>query len=793
MLLENIERVAALIHSPLERMTFAMHGEEDLIELPFVSRFGVLEAERIGIPLPGLSTQERTASNMIKSPRATRVAEARRAAEASTFHTYRVTNQFYLSPVLKTCRCDQRVAMNLHGNTTTEFGREWQVGESLLHNSMANESRWDGADPALGREQATFEAVFDALPAAVVFTDLHGEIRLVNRAFTTLFGSPPHDVVGKPIDLLHVGMANDQAAGRFQPHDHPGDTPTPVDVTYRTNDGGTFIGETVVTAVKNGEGRVLGWLRLIRHITDRKDADARVEADLARLAKKHRYEAIVSAVAHSIHQSTSLQDVLDNAVEAMRTHIERIDVIEIFLLDGEEAVLKAHTGLPEWVIEQIRRLPPPQGYTWKVISDGQPRYCADVDQDAFIHPSFRAFGIKSYVSMPIRAEGQTVGAININSLQKHAFDDDELRLLEILSAHLETAINNAQQAEALRRALAEVERLKNRLQAENVYLQEEITTTHHWGEIIGQSRALQEVLRRVAQVAPTDATVLIQGETGTGKELIARAIHRRSRYRDRPLVKVNCATLPAGLVESELFGHEKGAFTGAVSRKIGRFELADGGTIFLDEISELPLELQAKLLRVIQEGEFERVGSSHTITVNVRVIAATNRDLATAVQTGGFRADLFYRLNVFPLTLPPLRERKDDIPLLVECFLARMAKKLGKELKGLSDDSMARVMRYSWPGNVREVQNVIERAAILARGPIVEIDEAIEQRLLPSSHPPPITSLQDVERAHILHVLTETRGIIEGPRGAARILGLHPNTLRFRLQKLGIKNSRRPV
>ncbi|MDQ3828516.1 MAG: sigma 54-interacting transcriptional regulator [Candidatus Tectomicrobia bacterium] len=681
--------------------------------------------------------------------------------------------------------------MNLHGTTTTEFVREWQAGESPLYSSMANQSRWDGTDPALGQEQPTFEAMFNALPAATVFTDLHGEIRLVNRAFTTLFGSPPQDVIGKPIDLFYVCMADEQAAGRFQPHGHTGDIATPVDVRYRTNDGGTFIGETVVTAVKNGEGPVLGWLRLIREITGRKHADTRVEADLARLAKKHRYESIVSAVAHSVHQSTTLQAVLENAVEAMRTHIERIDAIEIFLREGEEAALRAHAGLPDWVVGQIRRLPAPQGYTWKVISDGQPRYCADVDQDAFIHPAGRAFGVKSYVSMPISAEGKTVGAININSLQKHAFDDDELRLLEILSAHLETAIHNAQQAEALRQALAEVERLKNRLQAENVYLQEEITTTHRCGEIIGQSRALQEVLRRVEQVAPTDATVLIQGETGTGKELIARAIHRRSRYQDRPLVKVNCATLPAGLVESELFGHEKGAFTGAIARKIGRFELADGGTIFLDEVGELPLELQAKLLRILQEGEFERVGGSHTITVNVRVIAATNRDLATAVQAGSFRADLFYRLNVFPLTLPPLRERQDDIPLLVECFLAAMAQKLGKPLRGLSAGSMARMLRYAWPGNVREVQNVVERAAILARGPIVEIDEALEQRLPPSDLSLPAKSLQDMERVHILRVLGETHGVIEGPRGAARILGLHPNTLRFRLQKLGITHPRR--
>jgi formate hydrogenlyase transcriptional activator len=681
--------------------------------------------------------------------------------------------------------------MNLHGNTTTEFVREWQADENHLYSSMTNQARWGGAYPALGQDQATFLAVFNASPAATVLTDLHGEIRLVNPAFTTLFGASLQDVIDKPIDLLYVRMGDDQAAGRFPPHGRTGDIAAPVDVRYRTNDGGTFVGETVITAVTTGDGRRLGCVHVIREVTGRQPADARIQADLARLAKKHRYEAIVSAVARSVHQSTNVQDVLENAVEAMRTQIERIDAIEIFLCEGEAAVLKAHSGLPAWVIAQIHRLPAPQGYTWKVIVDGQPRYCADVDQDAFIHPAGRAFGVKSYVSMPISAEGKTVGAININSLQTHAFDDDELRLLAMVSEHLEMAIDNAQQAEALRAALAEVERLKNRLQAENVYLQQELTRAHHCDEIVGRSRPLQEVLRRAARVAPTDATVLIQGETGTGKELIARAIHRRSRSRERPLVQVNCAALPAGLVESELFGHEKGAFTGAVTRKVGRFELADGGTLFLDEIGELPLELQAKLLRVLQEGEFERVGGTQTLTADVRVIAATNRDLAAAVQAGGFRADLFYRLNVFPLTLPPLRERQEDIPLLVQCFLARMAKKLGKTLTGLSEASLARVLRYAWPGNVRELHNVLERAAILARGPLVEIEEALEPRLQASGHARPAASLQDVERAHILRVLADTNGVIEGPRGAARILGLHPNTLRFRLQKLGITHSRR--
>ena len=657
-----------------------------------------------------------------------------------------------------------------------------------MSSGMANHLGRDDDEHIIDPGQAIADAMFNALPEAVALTDISGDIRRVNPAFVALFGFPPEAVLGRPIDVLYASGAEAQSHRLSRGDTHQ--PPTPCEARYRRADDTVFIGDTVITAVKGAAGQVLGALHMTRNITERKQADATLEAHLALLAKKHRYQSILSTVARSVHQSTDLQAVLENAVEAMQVSMERIDGIEVFMVEGEEAVLKAHTGLPGWLIEKIRRLPAPQGYTWKVIRDGKPRYCADVDQDHFIHPVARAFGIKSYLSMPITAEGKAVGAININSFQTNAFDEEELHLLELISKHIETAINNARQAEALRQALVEVERLKNRLQAENVYLQEELTTVHQCGEFIGNSNALHEVLRRVEQVAPTDATVLIQGETGTGKELIARAIHRRSRHRDRPLVKVNCAALPAGLIESELFGHEKGAFTGAIARKIGRFELADGGTLFLDEVGELPLELQAKLLRVLQEGEFERVGGSHTITARVRVIAATNRDLAEAVKVGAFRADLFYRLNVFPLTLPPLRERKDDIPLLVQCALERFAKKLGKPLRCLSDESLARVTHYSWPGNVRELQNVLERAAILARGPVVEIDEALDQRLSEHEQLSPITTLQEVERAHILRVLEETHGIIEGPKGAARILGLHPNTLRSRLQKIGIKHPR---
>jgi formate hydrogenlyase transcriptional activator len=338
------------------------------------------------------------------------------------------------------------------------------------------------------------------------------------------------------------------------------------------------------------------------------------------------------------------------------------------------------------------------------------------------------------------------------------------------------------------RVLAEAERA--RLQQQNLYLQEELKSVHNFEEIVGRSPALLVVLDKVSRVAATDATVLITGETGTGKELIARAIHSRSRRAARPLIKVNGAALPAGLVESELFGHEKGAFTGAIARRIGRFELADGGTLFLDEIGELPPEAQAKLLRVLQEHEIERVGGGAVIPVDVRIIAATNRDLIKAVREGAFREDLYYRLSVFPLPLPPLRERADDIPLLVRFLVDRFAARIGKRIDGVSSDAMRRLSAYRWPGNIRELENVLERAVILAGGPILDFE--IDGERHPAAAPTEgttATSLEEVERRHILAILERTGWIIEGPRGAAGILGLHPNTLRSRLKKLGIARS----
>jgi transcriptional regulator with GAF, ATPase, and Fis domain len=338
------------------------------------------------------------------------------------------------------------------------------------------------------------------------------------------------------------------------------------------------------------------------------------------------------------------------------------------------------------------------------------------------------------------------------------------------------------------------EREKARLQQQNLYLQEEIKSVHNFEEIVGRSPPLLKTLELVRRVAPTDASVLIFGETGTGKELIARAIHSNSARKDKPLIKVNCAALPTGLVESELFGHERGAFSGAISKRIGRFELANGGTLFLDEVGEIPLDVQAKLLRVLQEREFERVGGSASISVDVRVIAATNRDLEKAAREGKFREDLFYRLNVFPVHLPPLRERREDIPLLTQFLIDKFAARVGKRIAGVTEPTMQRFLVYPWPGNIREMENILERAVILAGGDTLEVDlgpaaGAGESQKAASVKPRP-ASLEDMERDHIRSVLQETDWVIDGPRGAASILNLHPNTLRSRLKRLGLSRPR---
>jgi formate hydrogenlyase transcriptional activator len=355
---------------------------------------------------------------------------------------------------------------------------------------------------------------------------------------------------------------------------------------------------------------------------------------------------------------------------------------------------------------------------------------------------------------------------------------------------LKVAVNQAvielQRAEILaeRKRAEEIERLKNQLHAENFYLRQELNTEQYWDKVVGQSKVLRQVLDLVEQVAPTNACVLILGETGTGKELIARGIHRLSDRKDQAFIKLSCAAIPTSLLESELFGHEKGAFTGAIAKRIGRFELADGGTIFLDEVGEIPLELQPKLLRVLQEQEFERLGSTQTVHVDVRLIAATNRHLKQLVADGEFRSDLYYRLNVFPILVPPLRERSEDIPQLVQHFTLKHADRMKKPITSIAPETMAALCHYSWPGNVRELENFIERSVILSQGstldvPLGELEPFTRREA-------DVSTLKDLEREHILRALNESNWVVGGQLGAAAKLGMKRTSLQYKMQKLGI-------
>jgi formate hydrogenlyase transcriptional activator len=399
----------------------------------------------------------------------------------------------------------------------------------------------------------------------------------------------------------------------------------------------------------------------------------------------------------------------------------------------------------------------------------------------------RRTGIKSNLSVPVLFGGRLVAALAVGSfVREREWPDPLVDRVRLIAQIIAAALQRRRHELALRASLEEIERLNQQLRAENLYLHEEIRNTGGFDEIVGQSDVLRMALGRVEHVAATDSTVLLLGESGTGKELFARAIHDRSPRCKRALVCVNCAALPAGLIESELFGHERGAFTGAIAQRHGRFEIADGGTLFLDELGDLPLDLQSRLLRVLQDGEFERVGSSHTRRVDVRLIAATHRDLDGLVRAGSFRTDLYYRLSVFPIVLPPLRDRREDIPELVWFFVARHQRRMGRRIERVSRATMHALQRYDWPGNVRELQNVIERAMILSNGDELRIDEAFTAGRQASSARSADRTLAAVERAHLEAVLNECGWLINGPGHAAEKLGLHPNTVRFRMKKLGI-------
>jgi formate hydrogenlyase transcriptional activator len=494
---------------------------------------------------------------------------------------------------------------------------------------------------------------------------------------------------------------------------------------------------------------------------------------------------------NSVVSNLELRDVLQSISPSIRS-VMRLDGVALILPDAENKRLQTHAldfPLSKGLVRQDTSSPLYGSLPGQVFRSGKPWVgnIGELQSSGLDHRIAAEEGVETMCMLPLIRCNRVLGVLCLMRLHQNAFTPQDLEFLSQIAGQVSIAIDNAL-------AYRQITELKDKLTQEKLYLEDEIRHEMNFEEIIGNSPVLRQVLRQVEAVAPTNSTVLIQGETGSGKELIARAVHNLSQRRKHPFVKLNCAAIPTGLLESELFGHEKGAFTGAIAQRIGRFELASQGTIFLDEISEIPIDLQPKLLRVLQEREFERLGSSRTLRTDARLIAATNRDLNAMVEEQRFRSDLFYRLNVFPIYVPPLRERKEDIPYLVRHFAQHFARDMTKEIDSISAETMNSLVSYPWPGNVRELQNVIERAVILSRGPALKVSLADLKTRIPDANDQMdrAATLEEIERRHILSVLEQTNWVFAGPNGAAARLGIKRPTLQFRMQKLGISRPQKP-
>jgi len=539
-------------------------------------------------------------------------------------------------------------------------------------------------------------------------------------------------------------------------------------------DGSRFWADVTITVIRNDAGVLTGYAKVTRDFTDRKRAEEAVMLQLSNaLLANMEIGKLLGAISASIHE------VVPHDRAALALYDPAMGDMTVQFLDQRE----------DAVFPGDARVPVEGTLAGMVFRSGEPLLLERLADAAFAPSSISSLnrlGMRSGCWVPLIHNGNIIGTMGVLSRIESGIGKQEMGMLGRIAVQVAMAVDNAA---ALRR-MAE---LRDRLRQEKQYLEAEIDSENRFEDIVGESTGLRRVLKEIATVAPTDATVLIQGETGTGKELLARAVHRLSPRHERTFIKLNCAAIPAGLIESELFGHEKGAFTGAIARKIGRLELAHEGTLFLDEIGEMPLDLQPKLLRALQEREIERVGGTRPIPVKVRLIAATNRDLAKMVAEKQFRSDLFYRLKVFPVFAPPLRDRAGDIPILVRHFVDTHSRRMGKTIESIPDETMQALIRWQWPGNIRELENFLERAVILTRGPVLfvplaeletEADEDENADTVPEN-----PSLQAAEREHILRVLRESKGQIGGSHGAAARLGLKRTTLNSKLKKLGIERS----
>lgn len=474
---------------------------------------------------------------------------------------------------------------------------------------------------------------------------------------------------------------------------------------------------------------------------------------------------------------------LVKAISSSLRHVMHQDFVGLTTYDAETGQMFAHAmDSASGTAFDVIQFDPQGSVSGRCFELGHPVYLPYFHPDEFPSPTTKRFlarNLKTVYAVPLTVHGRKLGAVAFASSKADAWSQNQQELFQEVAKQVGIAAANAL-------AMRDLEALKDKLAQEKLYLEDEIRGELNFDEIIGQSPALREVLRLVETVAPSDSTVLLLGETGTGKELIARAVHDHSRRKMRTFVKLNCAAIPTGLLESELFGHEKGAFTGAIAQKIGRLELADQGTLFLDEVGDIPPEIQPKLLRALQEREFERLGSTHTKKVNVRLVAATNRDLEKMTETREFRSDLYYRLNVFPIRVPPLRERQEDIPVLVRYFAEKFARQMQKPLESIPAETMSRLQKWHWPGNVRELENLIERAVILSLGTALQVplpDLKLSSMNSAWQTPP---AADETDRDRIIKMLRETRGVLAGPNGAASRLGVKRTTLQYKMKKLGI-------
>jgi formate hydrogenlyase transcriptional activator len=561
---------------------------------------------------------------------------------------------------------------------------------------------------------------------------------------------------GRPAELMRLAAAR----GRVQ------------EEGWRVRkDGSRFWADTTLTAIRDSTGQVTGYAKVTRDFTDRKRAEEAVMLQLSgALLANMDVRKLLGAI------SASLREVVPHDCATLGLYDRSTGSLTVQFLGTEEGETRRGEV----------RMPLEGSPAGRAFQNREPVVLDRMQDSPFATETVRhltTLGMRSGCWVPLVHRGESVGALMVASKLEGAFSHRDAEMLSQVAGQVAMAVNNAV-------AYRQIAELRDRLSQEKQYLEEEINLENRFEDIVGESAGLRQVLKEIETVAPTDATVLIQGETGTGKELLARAIHRLSPRCDHTFIKLNCAAIPAGLLESELFGHEKGAFTGAISRKMGRLELAHEGTLFLDEVGELPLDLQPKLLRALQEREIERLGGTRPIAVNVRLIAATNRDLASLVAEKQFRSDLYYRLKVFPIFAPPLRERASDIPVLVRHFVSTHSRRMGKNIEVIPEETMNALVRWSWPGNIRELENFLERAVILTRGPelyvpLAELQTAKNQDSNTEESP----TLHAAERDHILRVLRECKGQIGGADGAAARLGVKRTTLNSKLKKLGIERS----